>query len=581
MNVNYKKLSALSLVLGLALTNLVSTAKAKELEEVVIIGGGITGMFHANKALDKARKSGSKIRVTIYEKNNSLDETTAANIGPSLTVDEPLAVLPRGKALVEKCTIPFNQPGGIQVLDVPNIADSEATRHFMHEAEIDSHDQVGYEKRTKAFLTWGQEQAMPEWVNLDAANQKLHKIMDKSNYFPCREPRTKDRKVLRDGYRIDLIYGVADAVQRAESMKADYEGLGYKHCALLSPVEVMAIDPYLTDFCKSHATADKDGKLQWKSDSVALWRPGGCIDAKTFLPLFCDYLKEEMGTFVDEKNKTHNCFNIVYGKEVSGVILEEKNNKTSIKGLQFKDGSQVKHATKNCVYAFCPGEAVGTLKKLGFKEPAYAAFAGASLRLTIPIPEDKKAKYANFRNCMEIHINGDKVLAFQAGYADGDASMVTAGTKSYYGDQRPTKDQAFAKDRNLHQLNAMNEVLPELVSLALGRDTKGQTLTQADMDTLELEKGIAKRWAGVRAAPYDGFATLGLTYTEQGAKVDNAIVTTHLGSGGVSFGPAAVTASWAAYDGNSNQDDTLTTVLSLAKSDRCAQAINGTSEVKA
>ena len=50
----------------------------------------------------------------------------------------------------------------------------------------------------------------------------------------------------------------------------------------------------------------------------------------------------------------------------------------------------------------------------------------------------------------------------------------------------------------------VNDVLPDAISLALGRNTKNQILTQADMDVLE-QKNIAKRWAGVRAVVFDGF----------------------------------------------------------------------------
>ncbi len=50
-------------------------------------------------------------------------ETTTANIVPSLTPDEILCVVPRGKALVEKLQSAFNEPGGIRVDDVVHVND--------------------------------------------------------------------------------------------------------------------------------------------------------------------------------------------------------------------------------------------------------------------------------------------------------------------------------------------------------------------------------------------------------------------------------------------------------------------------
>jgi hypothetical protein len=36
------------------------------------------------------------------------------------------------------------------------------------------------------------------------------------------------------------------------------------------------------------------------------------------------------------------------------------------------------HTYRESEYVFCPGESVGTLRKLGFDEPAYALFAGVT-----------------------------------------------------------------------------------------------------------------------------------------------------------------------------------------------------------
>ncbi len=563
------KLMSRIVAFGLLLTFVCNAGSIPE-TEVTIVGGGIAGALHAYHAHREALKSGTKVCVTICEKNSSYAGTTAANIAPSLTPDEILSVVPRGKALVEKLQIPFNQPGGIRVNDVAGVNSSKAAHHFIEQAEIYSHDVVGYQERTKTLLSLG-KMSMDLWQTMyDEADPELKAILVASNFNPCREVTKKDTKVLHDGYRIDLIYNIPNAADRAQGMKADYEGLGYQNCTTLSPSEVMTIDPFLSDFCKNHATSDATGTLQWHNDSIALWRPGGCLDAKVFLPKFYEYLKKAMGTYKDQSGNVQDCFQILYGKEVQKVELKQVEGKTVITSLTFGDGAQ-KHnddTCKDCSYVFCPGEAVGTLNKLGFKEPAYARFAGASLLLSIPVPADKVEEYSAFNHCMEVHQEG-VVLAWQARFVDGKIFIGVAGTKAFYGDQNPTKDQAFAKDRNLLQLNMVNDVLPEFISLALGRNTKSQKLDQADIDSLE-QKGIAKRWAGTRAVVFDGFPSLGTAYKADGTEIDNALVTTHLGSGGVSFGPAAVAVSCSAQNNILTRKPLVDNVLGFAKSNRVA-----------
>lgn len=89
------------------------------------------------------------------------------------------------------------------------------------------------------------------------------------------------------------------------------------------------------------------------------------------------------------------------------------------------------------------------------------------------------------------------------------------------------------------------------------------------MDMLE-SKGVAQRWAGVRAVVFDGFPTLGTAHRADGTPLENAIVTTHLGSGGVSFGPAAVAVSCSANQQSSLRDPFLSTVLNFAQATRTA-----------
>ena len=95
---------------------------------------------------------------------------------------------------------------------------------------------------------------------------------------------------------------------------------------------------------------------------------------------------------------------------------------------------------------------------------------------------------------------------------------------------------------------------------------EGKKLTQEDLQQLET-KGIAKRNVGSRAVAYDGFPTLGSLY-HNNCKIVNARCTTHLGSGGVSFGPGAVFMSRSSE--KSSQDAFTEKVLKYADSRRVA-----------
>jgi|SRR5579859_6247760 len=195
-------------------------------------------------------------------------------------------------------------------------------------------------------------------------------------------------------------------------------------------------------------------------------------------------------------------------------------------------------------------------------------FAGVSLLLDIDVPQNKLKDYAPFNHCMEVHQEG-VVLAWQARFRDNKIFIGVAGTKAFYSDQRPTKDQDFARNRNLLQLNMINDVLPEFISLALNYDTKGKALTEKDLNYLESKK-IATRWAGVRAVVYDGFPTLGNVY-KGNVKVTNARCTTHLGSGGGSFSPAVTLMSRSAM--NQEHDDFTQRILNYGDSSRTSKSL--------
>ncbi|MES2217407.1 MAG: hypothetical protein V4501_03240 [Pseudomonadota bacterium] len=520
--------------------------------KLTIIGAGIIGALEAYYAYLSAKKAGEQIRVTILEKHATVLESTSSNIVPSLTPDEILSVVPRGKQLVEKLKLLFSEPGGIRVDDVPGVNDSAIADEFKEQVQLYSEDEAAHNLRTQALLDMG-KRSMDFWQELfDNADDELKLILTESNFNPCREPRNSETQ-LRDGYRIDLIYNVPNAKSKALSMQADYEKLGYTNCKILSPDEVQKLDPILAKFCASHAERNEAGELQWHNDAVALWRPGGCLDSNVFLPKFFEYLENKMGKYQHADGSVRDCFQIKYERQVQEVILDDSNNRLRVTGLKFFGNTVITSDKNNYLrkdYVFCPGEAVGTLRSLDFDEPAYAGFAGAVLKLVIPVPADKIPEYNTFNHCMEVHQEG-VVLAWQARFHNNNIIIGVGGTKAFYADKLPSAEHDFARNRNLLQLNMINNVLPDYMSLALGRDTHGQQLTEHDLAELQA-KGIATRWVGTRAVAYDGFPTLGRLF-KAGRAVENGRNTTHLGSGGVSFAPAAVLASRAADEAKSDE----------------------------
>ncbi len=523
----------------------------------------VPGVNDSNAAIE-FKEAVAISAVASAQENSSTN--TSYNIVPSLTIDEILSVVPRGAELVNKLKILFSHPGGIRVDDVHGINDSKAAKNFKESVAIYGNDK-NHDDRTHTLLKLG-KMSMELWQEIyDQGDDELKNILEASNLNPCREPRNDKTNSLHDGYRIDLIYGIPDAEQRALNMKADYEKLGYKNCKILSPEEVVRIDPYLADFCKDHTIENN-----WNKDTIALWRPGGCIDMHVFLPKFYRYLKRVMGQYQNNSGQMEDCFHLKFNREVTAVLFDTQPDSVRVCGLQFKNGSQVLEDQQfqdqqfiDSKYVFCPGEAIGTLHKLGFHEPAYAAFAGASLFLNIPITSDQLQMYKTFSHCMEVHKEGI-VLAWQARVKENSIFIGVAGTKAFYGDKQPNKNEAFAKNRNLVQLNMINHVLPEFISLAFGYDSHGKQLTDADMAMLE-SKGIVQRWVGRRSVAYDGFPTFGPLYCNN-QRVTNARCTTHLGSGGVSFGPAAAVVSRSS---EGDHDAFIEKVLKYADSRRVAE----------
>lgn len=307
--------------------------------KTVIVGSGIIGAMESYNAYLNAIKNNRPIQVVIYEKSPAFKEgaftSTAYHICPSLTPDEILSVVPRGSELIEKLASLFSQPGGIRVDDVPGANDSSAAMQFKQAVEIYGKD-PNHEDRTSKLLMLG-KMSMDLWQNLyDEADAELKSILEKSNFNPCREPKNKNQNALHDGYRIDLIYEVSNAQDRAQGMQKTYSELGYSECKLLTPDEVMVIDPALSCFCVAHSELNDVEERIWKKEAAALWRPGGCLSAYDFLPSFYAYLKKVMGTYVDASGQIQDCFRLEFNKEVMGIDLDEH---LQVVGLKFQDGS--------------------------------------------------------------------------------------------------------------------------------------------------------------------------------------------------------------------------------------------------
>lgn len=253
-----------------------------------------------------------------------------------------------------------------------------------------------------------------------------------------------------------------------------------------------------------------------------------------------------MGQYRNNNNQVEDCFQLHFDSEVTQVLFESQADVANVTGIALKNGQKIINREIPTQYIFCPGEAVGTLHRLGFLEPAYAGFAGPSLKLKIPLSYEQMEHYKNLSHCMEVHSEGI-VLAWQANCKENTLTIGVGGTKAFYGDRQPALHEEFAVDRNLVQLNVINTILPDCISLACGRQTHGKTLLLNDLLDLET-RAIACRWVGRRAVAYDGFPTLGALYqADTLEKLGNARCTTHLGSGGVSFGPAAVQISRCAF----------------------------------
>ncbi|WP_165482745.1 hypothetical protein [Legionella gresilensis] len=503
-------------------------------KKYTITGGGIAGYVIALLIHLDAQKKGERVRITINDQLSNLEDTPAANLFFSLTHVEIKAVLPPPNELLEAFNKSFDQ-GGIRV-EVDGVNDSQVTQEFLEAVAKLEKEPVKKALEREDTLSEMGKMSMGMWDMLANFNPKLKTIFANASYHPCRNPQDVSN-LFNQGYRADVMFDMEPGVahKTVEEMCNTFKQDGYTYTKPLSPDELEAYVPGFIDFCKENSELNTQGQRVWKNSAAAILRPGGSINAAKFLRGLKDYLNEEMGTYINSQGKEQPCFQAHYDRNVTALLRDEEK---AINGLVWQNQQKQqrvrpdneRHQYSKVSHFFCPGGNVATLPALGLPVPASIGFAGASFLFGIQdLPDELLQKYNNIDFGGEMHSTG-VVLAVQA-RADGKSmSIGAAGTKSLYGDIMPDPEGVFARNRNLLQLNAINKVFPDLLSYVLKKNTKGQTLTFDDLDSLKTSQHVKTR-ALVRAVAYDGF-------TAQGQVAPNAYIMTDGGSGTASCAPA-------------------------------------------
>ena len=115
--------------------------------KLTIIGGGIVAALEAWHFWRKHKDEGKTLRITVYEKNPTITDTTSAHLVPSLTPDEIIAVVPRGEALSQGLEKYFSEPDGIRVDDVSVM--NENTDKFIQLVREYGKDDAGHGSATR------------------------------------------------------------------------------------------------------------------------------------------------------------------------------------------------------------------------------------------------------------------------------------------------------------------------------------------------------------------------------------------------------------------------------------------------
>ncbi|HXW52774.1 MAG TPA: hypothetical protein VEL47_01585 [Myxococcota bacterium] len=527
----------------------------------VIIGGGHIGLMDALLA-DQAGED----RIDIYTKK-TVKESTAANIWNSHTHNEIVSVIPPSNRINELLGIDFDKQG-ISAYDLPGTQKSVSAKKFIDAVKRFGRDLKTQKLNDKALEDMGVK-AMSKWKSFNKeAKGPLANLFERSSFNPCGDSEEAAHGEMRKGYRIDLMYGFPDVKATAKKLLEELgeEGAKYKYMRELSPDEVASRDPSLKNFVLANSI-DKGGSREWKEGVTAIWRPGGSLDTETFLPGVPSVLQERMG----------DRFSMRENHEVTGLSFEQdkRSGEYLITGMEFKDRPGISFRYPEAIrFDIVPGEAVGTLERLGLFESPYAAFAGCSLKLEVDISNNPALleEYKNFRHHMEVHKPGI-VLAWQARLRDGKLFVGGAGTKAFYGDVEPKPiegdgpHEKFPEVNNLRQLQMFRDVLPHVVALGMGVDIKElpAEMTQQHLNDL-VKKGVATRWVGRRSVRYNGMPSVGFVY-HNGKKVRNGTTITHGGSGGGSFSLILAMLNNYAFDPEKYLPDLLAVGLTKGQAD--------------
>ena len=126
-----------------------------------------------------------------------------------------------------------------------------------------------------------------------------------------------------------------------------------------------------------------------KPGITALWRPGGCINTRKFIPLFHQYMEKGLAHGLIQKVKPEIVLlsNMANRWMALPLIMQIPTAVLAYKLAQLLNKIKILIIKAKAIH-FCPGEEVGLLSRFGLDEPAYASFAGAVLFLELPIPND-------------------------------------------------------------------------------------------------------------------------------------------------------------------------------------------------
>jgi hypothetical protein len=502
-------------------------------QEINIAGNGIVGLMIAYFCYLNARESNQNIRIVVRGQY-PVNQSTAASLVPSISWNEILSVVPAGKELLKLLSCSFTS-GGIGLGSDQIIQES---REFIDAVKLNADIKEAQIHRKNLLIQFGQYSvSLWDWL-YRTADPELKSILNTSNYRPCSEIES-DLLRMGAGYRPDLYFSASNFPARLETVIKDSQTAGYRKVRLLQPDELKQLDPSLSEFCELHSELEGDIR-RWKDGAGAIFRPAGCINTSYFLSAFAAYIEKMMGTYVTEAGEEKHCFRIKSGK-VTGVQYDSDGKSV----VSYVIDGQIKQNKRHYerFFVLCPGEAVGTVRHLGFVEPPHARFVGFTLQLNVP---------AHFAINAGVDLSGKPNLAIYSGVASasvmqasvvGDRCLIgLGGLKAFLGLTHADVNAEYAIKASLYQLEFLNHLYPSLLTACLGKNTRNMTLSLDDLNAL-IRNGYIKRGVGSRAVAFDGAPTIGgatkttTEKTQNVIKTTNVVIATHFGSGGVTNAP--------------------------------------------